>query len=345
MEEMAMSGGEVGNDVGRDAPSITISDVARLAGVGESTVSRVLRGKGPVAEDTRERVLAAVRQLGYVPNRIAGTLASYQSHLVALIIPSITNIVFGDVLSGSAQALAASAHQAVFAVTDYDDEQEEVLIESMLAWRPAGIVVAGVEHTPHSITMLKGAGIRVAEILDTDGPGIDIVVGYSNIEAGRTSARFLVARGKRRIGFVGDNPQRDRRAGKRFAGFSQALAEAGLAVADTEISPTVSSVEAGRVGLATLLARTPNLDAVYFANDDLAIGGLFHCMASGIDVPGQLALMGYNGLDVGQAAPRPLTTIRTPRREIGELAAQLLCSNEPSQVRDLGFELLEGATV
>jgi len=324
---------------------LTISDVAKASGVGESTVSRVLRGKGAVSDDARERVLSAVKRLGYVPNRIAGSLASVGSKLVALVIPSVTNIVFADVLSGAEPTLNGLGHQAVFAVSDYDPKLEEDLIESMLAWRPAGLIVAGVEHTERSFTMMRGAGIRIAEILDTDSPGLDIVVGYSNLEAGRTSARFIASRGRRRIGYLGNDMQRDRRAGKRYEGFRQALAELGLPLTDEEIAPSLSSIELGRNGLATLLDRTPDLDAVYFANDDLAIGGLFHCMARGIAVPERLALMGYNGLEVARLAPQPLSTIRTPRRLIGEMAAKLVCSQEPSGVYDVGFELIEGATV
>jgi LacI family gluconate utilization system Gnt-I transcriptional repressor len=329
-----------------DRPSVTtIHDVAREAHVGESTVSRVLRGQGAVSEKARDRVLSAVRKLGYVPNRIAGTLASSGSRLVALVIPSITNIVFSDVLAAAAPTLTALGQQAVFAVTDYDLDAEERLIESMLAWRPSGIIVAGVEHTPRSIAMLRGSGVRIAEILDAESSGIDIVVGFSNTAAGRESARFLLSRGKRRIGYVGHDLTRDLRAGKRHKGFCQALADGDQRVVDAEIVPALSSIELGRDSLARLLERTPDLDAVYFANDDLAIGGLFHCMANGIAVPDRLALMGYNGLDVGRLAPRPLSTVRTPRRRIGELAATLVCSQQPSQVCDVGFELIEGATV
>ncbi|MDR3438844.1 LacI family DNA-binding transcriptional regulator [Telmatospirillum sp.] len=326
-------------------PAITIYDVAREARVGESTVSRVLRGQGAVSEKARERVLSAVRKLGYVPNRIAGTLASSGSRLVALVIPSVTNNVFGDVLAEASATLTGLGHQAVFAVTDYDQSAEENLIESMLAWRPAGIIVAGIEHAPRALAMLRGSGIRIAEILDTDSTGIDIVVGYSNTDAGRTSARFLLSRGKQRIGYVGHDLSRDLRAGKRYGGFCQTLADGGSRVVDSEIVPELSSIEMGRNSLAKLLERTPDLDAVYFSNDDLAIGGLFHCMSHGIAVPERLALMGYNGLDAVRLVPRPLSTIRTPRRLIGQVAARLVCSEEPSQVVDVGFELIEGATV
>ncbi|WP_245434973.1 LacI family DNA-binding transcriptional regulator [Mesorhizobium sp. WSM3879] len=329
---------------GTPTGTTTLTDVARAAGVGESTASRVLRGHGSFSAKTRESVLNAARSLGYVPNRIAGTLASTGSKLVGIVIPSLSNIVFPDMLRGANTVLVAAGFQPVVAVTDYEQGREETLIESLLSWRPAGMMVAGLEHTERTVAMLRHARIRVAELLDSDGDGIDIVVGYSNREAGGASARHLVSRGYRRIGYVGHDLSRDLRAAKRFAGFRSALAEAGLEVAAEEIIPSSSSIEAGRDGLGRLLGRAPDLDAVYFSNDDMAIGGYFHCLARGIAIPGRLAIFGYNGLDVARAAPQPLSTIRTPRVAVGETGARLVCSDGPPTKIDLGFELIEGAT-
>ena len=214
----------------------------------------------------------------------------------------------------------------------------------MLAWRPAGLIVAGLEHTERAAALMRGSGIRIAEILDTSGAGLDLVIGYSNEEAGWVSARFLAGRGRRRIGYAGHDLTRDLRCGKRLAGFKQGLAEAGLQLAAEEIVHAPSSIEVGRNALEGLLARHPDLDAVYFSNDDMAIGGYFHCLAQGIAIPGRLALMGYNGLEIARVAPHPLATVRTPRRLIGEMAARLVCSDEPPGIHDAGFELIEGAT-
>ena len=323
---------------------VTLADVAAAAGVGESTISRVLRNHGSFSGKMRERVMAAVEQLGYVPNRIAGTLASAGSQLVAMVVPSLSNIVFADVLRGASSALEQTRHQAVFAVTDYDPAREEAVVAAMLAWRPTAIMLSGLEHTPGTVRMLKANGCRVVEMLDIDGMALDMAVGFSNHAAGVASAHHLVARGYRRIGYVGHDPQRDKRAGKRFAGFRQALLAQGLELADIDASAPASSVENGRTGLERILARSPDLDAVYFSNDDMALGGYFHCLANGISIPTELAIFGYNGLDIGAVTPLPLSTIRTPRVEVGRVAATLVVDNAPPQVIDLGFELIEGAT-
>lgn len=323
---------------------MTLAEVAREAGVGASTASRVLRGHGSFAASTRERVNAAAARLGYVPNRIAGTLASTASRLVGIVIPSLGNIVFPDVLRGAAAELETAGFQSVIGVTDYDPAREEALIASLLAWRPAGLLIAGLEHTPRATALLNGAGIRVAEVLDTDGPGIDIVVGFSNHAAGRAAAAHLLARGYRRIGYVGHDLDRDRRAAKRLAGFVAALAAAGHSLADREVVAAPSSIEAGRDALDRMLARTPALDAVYFSNDDMAIGGYFLCLSRAVAIPDRLALFGHNGLDVARLAPQPLSTIRTPRILAGATGARLVCGDGPPTVVDLGFELIEGAT-
>jgi LacI family gluconate utilization system Gnt-I transcriptional repressor len=219
------------------------------------------------------------------------------------------------------------------------------LIESILSWRPAGLLVAGLEHTDRARAMMKGCGVRVVELLDIDGEGIDIVVGSSQRLAGRKSAEHLLARNYRRIGYVGHDITIDVRAGKRFQGFRDAMTDNGLGIIDSELFPGGgSSVEAGRVGLARLLERQPKLDAIYFSNDDLAIGGYFHCLEHGISVPRQLALFGYNGLEIARLTPQPLSTIRSPRVAMGEVGARLLLAGGQAQVADLGFELITGAT-
>ncbi|MEY9587435.1 DNA-binding LacI/PurR family transcriptional regulator [Sinorhizobium fredii] len=208
--------------------AVTLAEVAEAAGVGESTVSRVLRNEGSFSRKARERVLEAVERLGYVPNRIAGTLASAGSRLVAFVIPSLSNIVFPDVLRGASGVLEKNKHQAVFSVTDYDPQREEALVAAMLAWRPTAVMLAGFEHTEGTLKMLRASGCRVVEVLDVDGAAVDLAVGFSNRAAGRASAEFLLKRGYRRIGYVGHDLDRDTRAGKRFAGFRETLAASRL---------------------------------------------------------------------------------------------------------------------
>ena len=171
------------------AKIVTITDVARRARVGESTVSRVLRNQGSVSQQTREKILKAAADLNYVPNRIAGALASMTSKLIGIVIPSVGNTVVPEVLAGVNTVLEDAGFQPVIGVSNYDPVREEALIEFILSWRPAGMLVAGLEHTDRARAMLKGSGIRVVELLDIDGQGVDIVVGSSHRMAGRKERR------------------------------------------------------------------------------------------------------------------------------------------------------------
>lgn len=330
------------------AGEATLSAVARLAGVSGMTVSRVLHGHANVSEATRAKVQAAVEALGYVPNRLAGALATAKTRLMAVIIPSLGNIVFPEVLRGAHERFEQAGYQAVIGVSDYDPVREEQIIAAMQSWRPSGWIVAGLEHTPRARQMLREARSPVVEVMDLDGEAIDMAVGFSNLRAGSDMAAYLAGSGRRRIGYVGGDLQRDLRAGKRHQGFVQALAERGLALEGQFTAPHPSSLLLGRAGLQTLLAQHPDLDAVYFSNDDMAVGGLMHCLFAGIAVPRQLALAGFNGLEIGEAVPQRLTTIRSPRYRIGQRAADnilaRLAGQEPAPREDVGLEFIAGQT-
>lgn len=311
----------------------TLKDISELAGVSEMTVSRVLRGKGEASPATRERVLEAARRVGYVPNRIAGSLSSRSVNLVGVVVPSISSFVFAEVLTGISSALKKTEIKAVFGVSEYDLETEEAVIREMLSWQPKGLVVAGLEHTEAARAMMRNAGIPVVEIMDVDGEPVDMAVGISHRRAGAVTAREILARGYRRIGFIGTKFPLDFRAAKRFEGFVGALAEAGVEIADQELYPGASTLKLGRELTARLLARTPDLDVIYYSSDTMSCGGLMHCLMAGIDVPGQLALAGFNGLTLREGMPKLTATMNAYRYEIGKRAADLILEHHDPEYR------------
>lgn len=326
----------------------TLTDVARHAGVSEITVSRVVRGKEPVASQTRERVRAVIERLGYVPNRAAGTLASSASLFIGVILPSMSNIVFPEVLRGIYAGLEGSAYQPLLGVSDYDPGKEQEILSSLLAWQPMAIVTTGFDHTAQTRRMLADSRIRVVELMDIDAEPIDLAVGLSHRQAGYDSGRHLIARGYRRFGYVGHDWDADRRARLRYDGLCAALQEAGLSLAAEERFGGASSTMAGREALGRLLRRMPDIDVAIFSNDDMAVGGYFHCLGAGIAVRERLGLFGFNGLDIGQAIPLPLSTVRSNRFLIGRTAAEALVRDtvRPAERRtiDTGYEIVDGAT-
>lgn len=334
-------------------PTPTLAQVARIAGVSEITASRALRGTSHVAQDTLERVQAAAAAINYMPNRLAGTLAGGQSRQVAVVLPSLSNSVFADVLNGLETRLEKEGYHPILGVSNYDPNLEERLVANLLAWRPAGLVLAPAFSTARTRRLLSGAGVPVIEIMDVDPVPIDITVGLSQRAAGRAMAHYILGRGYRRLAYVGHDISTDPRALSRLQGLHEGLADADVTLAATLTLPGPSSVPLGREGLARLLQDNPvtgqnDRMAVCFSNDDMAVGGMFHALSAGLDVPGELALAGFNGLAIGQALPLPLTTIATRRIEIGELAGEALLtrvqSDPVAKIQDVGFGLILGAT-
>ncbi len=303
---------------------LTLRDVSEASGVSEMTVSRVLRNRADVSPATRDKVLSAAKALGYVPNKIAGALASQRVNLVGVVIPSLSNMVFPEVLGGISSALEDSGLQPVFGATEYKAAQEENVIYEMLSWRPTGMIVAGLEHTEAATAMLANAGIPVVEIMDIDGDPIDSMVGISHRRAGREMAEAIMAAGYRRIGFLGSKMPDDHRARKRLEGFTEALTAAGLDLAATEHYAGGSSLAKGREMTAAILSRAPDLDFLYYSNDMIGAGGLLYCLDEGLDVPGQIGLAGFNGLELLDGLRLRLATTDACRHEIGLRAAEIV---------------------
>ncbi|MFM2367533.1 MAG: hypothetical protein RIR95_2141 [Pseudomonadota bacterium] len=318
--------------------TLTLRDVSEASGVSEMTVSRVLRNRGDVSDATRERVLTASRALGYVPNKIAGALASQRVNLVGVIIPSLSNMVFPEVMTGISSVLDDTGLQPVVGVTNYSPEREEAVLYEMLSWRPSGVIIAGLEHTEAAQAMLGQAGIPIVEIMDIDGTPIDCAVGISHRRAGRQMAEAIIAAGYKNIAFLGTQMANDHRAKKRLAGFEEALGKAGLTLVDREFYSGGSALLKGREMTETVLQRSPQVDFLYYSNDMIGAGGLLYCLDKGIDVPGRVGLAGFNGVELLDGLPRKLATMDACRLEIGTRAAEIVAGKSGGLV---GGEVIE----
>jgi len=331
----------------------TMRDVSRLAGVSTMTVSRVLADPSIVAPETRERVMRAVDQLGYVPDLVAGSLSSRRTNFVALILPTLTNSNFGDTAQGLAEALGES-YQLLIGYTLYRVGEEERLVRSLLARRPQGIVVAGTLHTAATRRMLLNAGIPVVEIWDHPDAPLDRAVGFSNFEAGRAAARHLLSLGLRRLAAIGseaDGDVRDARGEARLQGFAAALRDAG--VEDGTVlrhgSAPVSYAH-GAAAMSLLLETVPEVDGVFAVSDGSAFGALMECRRRGLDVPGRLSIMGFGDFELGRESEPPISTIRVDAKGIGARTGRLLRDLFDGEGRggpaalDLGIEIVARGT-
>lgn len=328
----------------RHSGRITLSDVAQQAAVSPITASRALRGERGVAADLVARVKQAADALGYVPDPAARALASQRSTQVPVLVPLLSNALFVDVLEAVHTTLAPHGFQTLIGVTHYQPQQEEQLLRTYLAHRPAGLLLTGFDRTETARQLIAGSGVPCVHLMElTQAPGVHCV-GFSQQAAGHAITAHLRQRGRQRIAFVA--AQLDPRTMQRAEGYRQCLREQGVYDPRLELlSPEASSMRLGGELLAQLLHTHPDCDAVFFCNDDLAQGGLLAAQRMGVAVPGRVAVAGFNDLSGSDQMPPPLTTVRTPRQAIGQASAQMLLSlmrgdTPPSHAVDLGFELV-----
>lgn len=308
------------------------------------TVSRVLRNKGYVSKKVTESVLKAAAEIGYLRNNLAGSLAGQSSKLIGVIIPSLSNSVFTEVLSGFEDAIRTSPLQMAIGVSHYDQTRELELVTDMLAWRPAGIVLTGMEHDERTRSVLRQNNVPTVELIDVDGTPVSKCVGLSHRAAAETMANYLIDRGHMRYGYVGSALQVDHRAVKRKTAFERILAANGLKFERTALSPDSSSMLLGRQLTADILQGNDQPILLYYSNDDLASGGLLHCLSQGISVPESVAIASFNGLEFLDAMPMCITTIKSPRYRIGQVAGRYVLGEMTEDITRLSGELIVGDT-
>ncbi|SER70972.1 transcriptional regulator, LacI family [Tranquillimonas rosea] len=327
----------------------TLADVAEAANVSAVTVSRFFRHPEKVSEAARGRIEQAVSELGYAPNAAASALASRRTNIIGLLVPSLTNNVFNDVLSGAFDEVQGTPYSIQIGNYRYRPSEEEALIRTFLHQKPLGLVIAGGNQTPAAAEMLRAADCRIVQIMDTEIDGIDMVLGLSHTEAAEAAVRHLRERGYQRIGFLG--ARMDPRSQNRLAGYHRAVADLDDPT-DSRVftTPEASSTELGGRLLSDLLAAMPDTDAVFCNNDDLAAGALFECQRRGMRVPDRLAICGFNDLEMMAQTCPPISSVRIFRHEMGRRSVRLMIEAvagagvERGLREDLGFEIVERAS-
>jgi LacI family gluconate utilization system Gnt-I transcriptional repressor len=331
------------NNRRNSASSHRMEDVATLAGVSMITVSRVINSPDKVAEVTRIKVEKAIRTLGYVPNLMAGSLASSKSRLIGAIVPTIDNSIFAETIRGLSQTLALNGYELLLGQTGYVDNAEERIVSTFLGRRVDAMVLTGIRHTDKTRSQLRDSGIPVVETWDLSDRPIDMLAGFSNLEAGAAMGRYLISKGYMRLGFAGGD---ESRALSRLAGLTATVKSTpGANLRHVLLKPASSSFKAGREALVQLLKKDPNLQAIFFSNDALAVGAMMECVRRGLRVPQDIAIAGFADLDIASEILPALTTVQVRSRRIGETAAGMLMDRlqgreVPDSVKNLGFSII-----
>lgn len=303
----------------------TMADIARKTGVSPMTVSRAFKSGSLISKDTRDAILQAAEELGYVFDSTASNLRSQKTDFIAVTIPSINNANFADTVRGLSETLNVHGFQILLGYTNYDTEEEERLIEQLLRRRPQAIVVTGGKHTARARKLLENANVPVIETWDVPAEPIGHFVGFSNADAVRSMVDHFVAAGYTRIAFIGGDASRDTRGSDRRLGFIAALRDHGLDASrliDAGAPPI--SMREGANAMARLLAEYPDTEAVICVSDLSAFGALTECQRRGVAVPERMAIGGFGDYEIGGISVPALTTIDAQARQIGERTGQLI---------------------
>ncbi len=325
----------------RSSGHVRIEDVARSAGVSAQTVSRHLRNPGQVSPLTAARISSAIEATGYMPNLLAGALASNRSRVVAILVPTIANPVHAAPVQGLSDVMRASGYEVLVGTTSYDPGTEQALVAAFLGRRVDGIVLTGAATAPETAQMLARSRVPTVQLWELPARPVDMAVGLDNTAVGVTVAAHLASRGYRRLAVVRHAAASDTRSAARATGFIEETRRLGLP------SPLLLTADkpAEMAQAPALLAELRGAQAVFCVGDQLAIGLVLACQRLGISVPSDLAVVGVGDSDLASLITPPLTTVRIPRYGLGRAAAELLLGRFTGQedvptVIDVGFELV-----
>lgn len=323
---------------------VTLVDVAVAAGVSAITVSRVVNQPEKVSDVLRQQVQKAIDSLGYIPNQFASSLASSKSKVIGVAIPSLSNIVFTDVVRGIYDVMGAAGYKVLLVDTHYSPLEEEKMIRTLLSQSPEALIVTGGDQTRACQNLLQKSRVPIIQIMELLEEPFDMNIGFSHYQAGYDVVTHLLEQGYERLGFIG--ARMDARVQQRLQGFKKALEDVGKD-SNNFIMTThePSSIAVGGELFKSLLASTDGVvDAVFCANDDLALGALFESQRMNIKVPSDLALCGFNDIEASRFVNPSLTSVHVGRYEMGVKAAEMVVDRLkgkplPETVVDMGYTI------
>lgn len=325
------------------AKTPTLDDVARVSGLSPITISRALNHPDMVKPKTIEKVHAAIELTGYIPNMLAGGLASRRSKLIVAAVPQINNTMFVDTMQALSDQLSIRGYHMLLCLTGYTLDTEDEFVSAMLSRRPDGIVLTGIDHSNSLKKKLLSANIPILETWDLTPTPLDMLVGFSHKKIGEKTGDYLLQKGYKNFGMIwGD----DKRAGLRRKGVLQSLANQGINDVALYLVPMPASYVSGRMGLQVLLKTRRQFDAIICSSDVLAQGVISEAIKHHIQIPNQLAVIGFGDFSFSEHNSPSISTIAIDKVTIGKTAANMLVDSIEGQsidkkIVDIGFKLIE----
>lgn len=328
--------------------SITISDIAKLAGVSKGTVSRVINNNPTgMSDETRQRILDIIEQVGYVPNRMAGSIGNARTKMLGLIIPDIQNMFFPQMVRGAEDCASEHGYTLFLCNSDSDVKKEQQYLNAFLEKRVNGILIntCGKPLEERTIKSLKQSDIPIV-LLDrksnqfSNNPGVYI----NNSEAAFEGVSYLIQNGCEKILFLG-GPASTYTTRERQVGYQRALSEAKIEVSSDLISFGEYTASSGHDRVLSAINNGIDFDAVFACSDMVAVGALSALREKNIDVPGDVSVMGFDNISISSDLSPSLTTMAQPIYEIGYQAAKRLIDCIENKNCDYGNICLQAKLV
>ncbi|MGE3873389.1 MAG: LacI family DNA-binding transcriptional regulator [Parvibaculaceae bacterium] len=302
----------------------TIKEIAREAGVSTATVSRVLNNPERVRPERRAAVLEVIERHDYVLHGMAGALAGARSMTIGLVIPTITNSIYAASTQAIQRVAQRESYGVLLGVSEFSPDEERRMIRHLVERRVDGLILTGGGRDPASYRLIERHGIPCVVTWRLDPETNLPCVSFDNYAAGRLAMRHLIELGHRRIGLICGRTELNDRALERRKAYEDTLNGAGIAIDPALIFERDFEFIEGRTAMRRMLDDVVPPTAVFAANDIQAIGAVAECRASGLDIPKDMSIMGFDDLPLAEFTFPKLTTIRVPAQRMGHVAATRL---------------------
>lgn len=316
--------GDDGEDGVGGSPMPTMEAVAKAVGVSSMTVSRAFRGASSIRPQTRARILAAAERLGYFPNLAASELASQQSRSIGVVVPTLQDSIYADMLETMHDVLKRHGHDYVLQTINYRREREPAALQALLSRRVKAILLPSIGHSPRARAIIERLPVPHVEFGSLSPDNIGAAVGHSDYEAGRMATAHLLARGRRRIALICGPTGVTSHARDRLRGYVDALAEAGCPWDARLVEEIDHAVPPAAAAFVRLLELEPGIDGLVIGGEIWQAVVMLEAARHAVRIPDALSIIGIGEVELVAYTPIPLTTIALPRRETGRLAAEMI---------------------
>lgn len=330
----------------RSRQIVKLDDVAEKAGVSPSTVSLYIRQPDRVSDKTGKKIQAAIDSLGYVHNKIASQFTGGQSSNMAVVLPSLANTFFSHVVQCIESTVSAQGFQLSIASHDHSLDKEEEQIRSILQWSPAVIAIAGADHKPSTLKMLRNSGVPVVQMWQVNGGAFPAQVGNNHEQIGYTAARYLLETGCDKLAYFTTRFDDDIRARIRYTGFCRALEEQGKTLLLVDIPRSENIWQASREILTKTLVKERGLDGIFCTSDAIGTALLMEAQARGIAIPEKLSILGYGDFPYSAwLSPVTLSSVNLNADAMAARTAEMMLKmsadrSYEGEIVDVGFEIM-----